>query len=165
MDTSSESDLESATHNEQEAVLPIAEQVKALPQTPGVYRFFDVDGKLLYVGKAIRLRSRVQSYFREAADLSPAKQRMVHAARRVEVTLVDTEEEALLLETTLIKRHKPPYNILMKDDKNFQYIHITADTFPQIETIRTLPLPHRRSGYYFGPYTSGYAVKHVLRSL
>lgn len=143
----------------------VLEQVAALPLKPGVYQFYDEYGRLLYIGKATRLRSRVQSYFRASTDLSGPKQFMVSQIRSIKTTVVETEPEALLLETTLIKKHKPPYNVVMKDDKNFKYIHITEDDFPRLETVRKLPAVHRRRGRYFGPYTSGKSVNRTLRLL
>lgn len=142
----------------------VKEKVAKLPLKPGVYQFLDDRGKLLYIGKATRLRQRVQSYFRASTPLSGAKQRMVAAIADIEITVVDTEPEALLLETTLIKKYKPPYNVVMKDDKNFQYIHITDDLYPRIETERKLPL-RGRSGEYFGPYTSGRSMRRTLALL
>lgn len=147
------------------AVSPLQEKIAALPQYPGVYQFFDADRKLLYIGKATHLRSRVQSYFRSSTNLSEAKKKMVSRITDCEIILVDTPDEALLLETTLIKRHKPPFNVVMKDDKNFQYIHITSDLFPQIRTTRKLPIALRQQGTFFGPYTSGKAVASTLRLL
>ncbi len=149
----------------EQSVDTIAKQVQDLPMKPGVYQFFDAAGKLLYVGKAVKLRSRVQSYFRSSTNHSPAKQFMVGKIADIKTITVDTEAEALLLETTLIKKHKPPYNIVMKDDKNFQYIHITDDPFPRIETVRQLPRLGTRRGKYFGPYVSGFAVKKTLRTM
>lgn len=148
----------------------LEEMVRELPMQPGVYQFLDEHDKLLYIGKATKLRSRVQSYFRTSTDLTAAKKRMVERIRSVEVIIVDTEPEALLLETTLIKKYKPPYNVVMKDDKNFQYIHLTDDPFPQIEIARRIHHKVggrylRKTGDYFGPYTSGYAVKKTLRLL
>ncbi len=140
-------------------------RLQQLPPQPGVYQFFDSQDRLLYIGKATSLRSRVRSYFRSSSDLSPAKQIMVAKIARIETTIVDTPSEALLLESTLIKRHQPPYNILMKDDKNFQYIHISADVFPAITTTRHLPSPATRQGSYFGPYTSGRDVQQTLKLL
>lgn len=141
----------------------IQQLLEQLPQQPGVYRFFDKDESLLYIGKATNLRSRVRSYFRESTDLSVAKQIMVRRIANIEHTVVDTEPEALLLETTLIKKYKPPYNVVMKDDKNFQYIHITDDEFPHIETVRKLSPSD--TGKYFGPYVSGRALKRTLKLL
>lgn len=141
----------------------VAELVKTLPLKPGVYRFFDTTGRLLYIGKATNLRSRVQSYFRASTDLSASKRFMVAQIVDIQFTVVDTPEEALLLETTLIKKYKPPYNVVMKDDKNFQYIHITADPYPRLETIRKIK--RSEGGRYFGPYTSGRAIQQTLRLL
>ncbi len=142
----------------------LQEQLEQLPQLPGVYQFFDERGILLYIGKATNLRSRVRSYFRESTQLSNRKIHMVFLIRSVEITVVDNEPEALLLETTLIKKYRPAYNVVMKDDKNFQYIHITDSAFPRLETTRKLPMTGRK-GRYFGPYTSGYSVKTTLRLL
>jgi excinuclease ABC subunit C len=142
----------------------LLKKIGQLPLQPGVYQFFGADGRLLYIGKATSLRARVRSYFRGSTDLSGAKQLMVFQIADIKTTVVDTEPEALLLETTLIKKYKPPFNVVMKDDKNFQFIHITDDLFPQLETVRQLPL-RGRTGRYFGPYTSGYAVKQTLRLL
>ncbi len=138
--------------------------VDGIPLQSGVYKFFDKDGRLLYIGKATNLRSRVQSYFRESTNLSVAKRQMVQQIDDIQITVVDNAQEALLLETTLIKKYKPRYNVVMKDDKNFQYIHITDDVYPRIETVRSLPM-RGRNGEYFGPYTSGFAVKETLRLL
>lgn len=140
----------------------LIEKVNQLPQQPGVYQFLDSAGKLLYIGKATHLRSRVQSYFRDSTALSDAKLAMVARVHSLETIVVDNETEALLLETTLIKEHKPPYNIVMKDDKNFQYIHITADRYPRLETTRRRTA---RGGLYFGPYTSGRSVRRVMAML
>lgn len=140
-------------------------KVAGLPQQPGVYQFFDSQKKLLYIGKATNLRARVQSYFRQSTDLSPAKRFMVAQIMEMQYIVVDTEPEALLLETTLIKQHKPPYNIVMKDDKNFQYIHITNDMYPRIETVRRVERSPGRVGRYFGPYISGRAVHRTLALL
>lgn len=137
--------------------------LKDIPQQPGVYQFFDEHDLLLYIGKATNLRSRVRSYFRASTQLSNAKVFMVKMIRNIEYTVVDSEPEALLLETTLIKKYKPPYNVVMKDDKNFQYIHITDDEYPLLETVRKLG--KRREGVYFGPYISGRAVRRTLRML
>lgn len=135
-----------------------------LPQSPGVYQYYDASGALLYVGKAKKLKNRVQSYFRNNADLTPAKQIMVESIARIEHILTDTETEALLLETNLIKKHKPPYNILLKDDKDWQYIALDySKTWPEITSIRRPELTHNPQIKTFGPYLSGMAVKDTLR--
>lgn len=131
-----------------------------------MYRFYDAKDTLLYIGKATSLRSRVSSYFRASTTLSQAKLRMVELIARIEYTIVTNPHEALLLETTLIKKYQPPYNIIMKDDKNYQYIHMTDDVFPRIETVRKLPSSRSKMhGWYFGPYTSGLSVKRTLQFL
>ena len=135
----------------------------ALPKKPGVYLFHDEKDVIIYVGKAINLRSRVSSYFRAKANLPLAKEMMVTVVMRIEHIIVRSETEALLLESTLIKKHRPKYNVLLKDDKYFQYIKIRLkDKFPQVETVRRVTIDGSR---YFGPYTSGLAVRQTMRLL
>lgn len=137
--------------------------VRGLPQKHGVYIFHAVDDTVIYVGKANNLRSRVSSYFRASADLSPAKQIMVSEISRLEHIIVRSETEALLLESTLIKKYRPKYNVILKDDKYFQYIKISwRDRFPQVSTVRRVTIDGSR---YFGPYTSGLAVRRTMRLL
>ncbi len=136
---------------------------KRLPQKPGVYLYHSADGTVIYVGKAKNLRSRVSSYFRASADLSPAKVIMVTEIKKIEHILVRSETEALLLESTLIKKYRPKYNIILKDDKYFQYIKIALrEDFPQVSTVRRITMDGSR---YFGPYTSGTAVRQTMRLL
>lgn len=136
---------------------------KRLPQKHGVYIFHAADDTVIYVGKANNLRSRVSSYFRARADLSPAKQIMVGETSRLEHIIVRSETEALLLESTLIKKYRPKYNVILKDDKYFQYIKISLrDRFPQVSTVRRVTIDGSR---YFGPYTSGLAVRRTMRLL
>lgn len=136
---------------------------KKLPQKPGVYLMHDERGTVIYVGKANNLRSRVSSYFRPKADLPLAKQLMVELITRIEHIIVRSETEALLLESTLIKKYRPKYNVLLKDDKFFQYIKLhLRDRFPQVETVRKVTIDGSR---YFGPYTSGVAVRQTMRLL
>lgn len=136
---------------------------KTLPQQTGIYIMKDADRKILYVGKAINLRSRVSSYFQRRADLDPAKRIMVRAVHSIEVMLVQTEQEALLLEATLIKKHLPPYNVVMRDDKYYLYIVIDErNEYPTLEKIRRLP---KRSLTAYGPYSSAQAVHQTLRLL
>lgn len=136
---------------------------KGLPKKPGVYLFHDEGNTIIYVGKAVDLRSRVMSYFRPKADLPLAKQLMVERVVRIEHIIVRSETEALLLESTLIKKYRPKYNVLLKDDKYFQYIVIRLkQRFPQVETVRRVTIDGSR---YFGPYTSGLAVRQTMRLL
>lgn len=133
-----------------------------IPKSPGCYRFYDKDGKLLYIGKAADLRGRVASYWRAGANHNPAKQAMLKEVTAVEWTEAESEIEALLLEANLIKKYQPPYNVLLRDDKRFQYIVVTTgDEVPGVFTARTIG----QSGRYFGPYTGGLAVKETLKAI
>lgn len=124
--------------------------LKTLPEKPGVYRFFDEDGTVIYVGKAKRLKRRVSSYFNKEHD--SAKVRMlVTKIRDIQTTVVDTEWEALLLENSMIKQYKPHYNILLKDDKSYPWIAVTKEEFPRIFPTRH-PEPDKMQ--LFGPYSS-----------
>ncbi len=133
-----------------------------LPQKPGCYQYFNAKGELIYIGKAVNLRSRVSSYWRDSANHTPAKSRMVKEIKEIKWIEVDSEIEALLLEANLIKAHRPYYNILMRDDKRFNYIYIsTADEIPGVYLTRTTGKP----GKYYGPFVSGLAVKETLKAL
>lgn len=135
----------------------------SLPHQPGIYRFFNVSEELLYIGKSRDLRKRVASYFHRTKDLDAAKQEMVRKIARVETTVVENDIEALLLEAIQIRQHQPPYNVMLKDDKSYQYIKVTVrDDFPMIMSTRHVT---RDGSKYYGPYTSGYAVRETLRIL
>lgn len=136
--------------------------IKTLPANPGVYLYKDARGRILYIGKAKNLRNRVRSYFAPGADLTRSKQVMVSAIADIETILTTTEAEALVLESTLIKRHRPEYNIDLKDDKYFLYIKITDDAFPTLETVRRIGTDRSK---YFGPYASTRAVRVTLQTL
>ena len=133
-----------------------------LPRRPGVYRMYAEDGELLYVGKARSLRDRVGNYFL-ASNVDPKVQALVRHIVRIEVTLTNSETEALLLEYNLIKEHKPRYNIVLRDDKSFPYIYLpSGHEFPRLvfyRGARNLP------GRYFGPFPSAGAVKETLQSV
>ena len=134
----------------------------SLPRRPGVYRMYDAAGELLYVGKAASLRDRVASYFSSRA-LAPKVEALVRRIARVEVTVVNTEAEALLLECNLIKAHHPRYNILLRDDKSFPFIVCTeGHEFPRLMFWRGLTRPPGRA---FGPYTGAPVVREVLQNL
>lgn len=137
----------------------IAQILSQLPRTPGVYLHKDKAGKVIYVGKAINLRNRVRSYFRPKVD-SYKTERLRAKIADVEVITTESELEALLLENTLIKKYKPHYNILLKDDKRYPYIKIHwADPFPKVTVTRRMV---RDGSRYFGPYTSVWAVHQSL---
>lgn len=136
--------------------------LKGLTQRPGIYQMYDEADKILYVGKAKNLRNRVSSYFR-SSGLSPKTQALVARIRRIEVTVTGSETEALLLEQNLIKQQRPPYNILLRDDKSYPYIFVSdRDAFPAIRFRRGTG---RQKGRYFGPYPSSGAVKESLNLL
>jgi excinuclease ABC subunit C len=136
--------------------------VGSLPQRPGVYRMYDADGELLYVGKAARLRDRVGSYFSSSA-LAPKVAALVRRIARMEVTVLNTETEALLLESNLIKAHRPRYNVVLRDDKSFPFILLNErHEFPRLMFYRGAPA---RDCRLFGPFPSAYAVKEVLQHL
>lgn len=125
-------------------------QLRSLPEKPGVYRFYDESGTVIYVGKAKRLKRRVSSYFNKEHD--SAKVRMlVSKVRKIETVVVDTEWDALLLENSMIKQFKPKYNILLKDDKTYPWIAVTKEPYPRIFPTRR-PEPARMQ--LFGPYSS-----------
>jgi excinuclease ABC subunit C len=139
-------------------------QLKNLPVSPGVYLYRDASRKILYVGKAKKLRNRVRSYFQRTRDLTPEKQLLVRDIADIETILVSSETEALLLEATLIKRHQPPHNIVLRDDKSFLYVRIPLDDpFPPVELVRGFNTKDRAR--YFGPYTSAGAIRGTLKML
>ena len=139
------------------------EELKILPQKPGVYLMHDAQDNIIYVGKAIRLRSRVQSYFREKINRGPQIEKMVTQIARFEYIVTDSELEALVLENNLIKENSPKYNTLLKDDKTYPYIKVTVgEDYPRILFSRTMKNDKSR---YFGPYTSAAAVKDTIELL
>ena len=137
----------------------VLEILKNLPTKPGVYLHKDKYGKVIYVGKAINLRSRVRSYFHNNVD-SIKTQRLRRDIYDIEIITTDSELEALLLENTLIKKYKPHYNVRLKDDKRYPYIRIHwADDYPKVTVTRRMV---RDGSRYFGPYTSVWAVHQTL---
>ena len=131
-----------------------------LPDNPGVYRFFDSDEVLIYVGKAKSLRKRVSSYFSKTTGINRKTRKLVSEIKAIEITLVNSEFDALLLENNLIKQNQPRYNILLKDDKTFPYICVSNERFPRIYSTRKL-IPS--NGTYFGPYANVKVMNNVLR--
>jgi excinuclease ABC subunit C len=141
----------------------VAEKLKTLPTKPGVYQYFDASGKLIYVGKAINLRNRVRSYFHVSADHGPKTERLVAEIADLEWIITDSELEALLLESNLIKRHKPRFNIRLKDDKRYPYIKVEwQNAYPKIVTVRKMAQDGAR---YYGPFTNAGAVYQTLDTL
>ena len=139
------------------------EELKKLPKEPGVYIMRDKNDAILYVGKAINLRNRVRSYFRENIGRGPAIDQMVSLIARFEYIVTDSELEALVLENNLIKEHSPKYNTLLKDDKTYPYIKVTmGEDYPRILFSRTMK---KDKSKYFGPYSSAAAVKDTIELL
>lgn len=138
----------------------IQEELKKLPQCPGVYIMHDEADTIIYVGKAINLHSRVRSYFRKNIGRGPQIDRMVSLISRFEYIVTDSELEALVLENNLIKEHRPKYNTMLKDDKTYPYIKVTVgEAYPRVLFSRTMKKDHSK---YFGPYTSAAAVKDTI---
>ena len=137
--------------------------LRTLSNDPGVYRLVDRFGRVLYVGKARNLKKRVASYFRIPEQLSPKTRALMSHTDSVEVTVTHSETEALLLENNLIKEHRPRYNIVLRDDKSFPYIHVTTgDAFPRLAFHRGA---RRGTGRYFGPFASAGATRSTLSQL
>lgn len=133
--------------------------VKSVPNTPGVYKFFNSGSTLIYVGKAKDLKKRVSSYFNKSAQHSRKTKKLVSEIENIEFIVTNSEFDALLLENNLIKTNQPKYNILLKDDKTFPYLCLTNQRFPRIYSTRKLD---KSKGEYFGPYTSAVNMRAVL---
>jgi excinuclease ABC subunit C len=136
--------------------------VDSLPARPGVYRMLDAQGEILYIGKARSLRSRVASYF-QPSNVQPKVQALIAKTANMEVTIANSDTEALLLEYNLIKKHRPRYNVVLRDDKSFPYLHLeTGHPFPRLNFYRG---SRKQPGRYFGPYPSAGAVRETLQQL
>ena len=139
----------------------VAEQLNRLPNSPGVYLMRDAEGNILYVGKAANLRHRVGSYFSAGQKLPPKSQKMVARVADLDFYVTASEQEALILELNLIKRHHPRYNVRLKDDKTFPYLKIdTGEDWPRIQVTRRLEQDGAR---YFGPFASARSVRRTLK--
>ena len=140
----------------------LEQKIHDLPQKPGVYQFFDAEGNLLYVGKAVKLKNRVLSYFRKDGGASSTRiQLMITQIADLNYTVTDNEVESLVLENNFIKQLQPKYNVRLRDDKNYLFIKINVkDQIPTIDYDRK---PNDRNAKYFGPYTSSISIKDTLR--
>ena len=139
------------------------EELKKLPNSPGVYLMHDDNDTIIYVGKAVNLHNRVRSYFRKIVGRGPQIDRMVEQIARFEYIVTDSELEALVLENNLIKENSPKYNTLLKDDKTYPFIKVTvSEEFPRVLFSREMKKDRSR---YFGPYTSAAAVKDTIELL
>jgi len=136
----------------------IALLLKRMPESPGVYQYFDQDGQIIYVGKAKNLHRRVNSYFNKDHQSSKTRQLVSHIAD-IRYVVVESEQDAFLLENNLIKQYQPRYNILLKDGKSYPSICITKEAYPRIFKTRTI---NKKAGEYYGPYSFGNTVEMVL---
>ena len=138
-----------------------SERLAAVPRSPGVYLMRAKNGQIIYVGKSVSLRNRLRSYFSNGARLVGKTKRMVARVQDFEYILAESEREALLLENSLIKQHKPRYNARLKDDKSYPYIKVDLeDDFPRVYFTRRHN--KRDKARYFGPYASAYSVRKTL---
>ena len=149
----------SENKNKNKNKISVEEKVANLPTSPGVYIYKDKQERILYVGKAKRLRNRVRSYFQKSSNLAGRTQVMVSKIEDLEVIVTDSEAEALILESTLIKKHQPRYNVLYRDDKTYPYVCISNEERPRIYPTRTVL---KDGSNYYGPYDH---VGHMRRML
>ena len=126
---------------------------------PGVYRFLDSKGVILYVGKAKNLKNRLNSYFGDKKYITGKTKALTKSAHKIEFTIVETEHDALLLEATLIKKNQPRYNVMLKDGKTYSYICIKNEPFPRVLFTRKII---KDGSIYFGPYTSKFRTEVIL---
>ena len=142
--------------------MSLQSKLKNIPTFPGVYRFVDDKGEIIYIGKAKNLRSRVRSYFQKSKSQSPKNLTMIRHISDLEWIVVRSEVEALLTEANLIKQHSPRYNVMMKDDKSFPFIRITNEPYPQVLLTRKIV---KDGSKYFGPFTDVYRLRTTLKAL
>jgi len=137
----------------------LQQRLTQIPDAPGVYQMLDATGQILYIGKAISLRNRVRSYFQESAALDVFKRAMVDRVAEVQTIVVSNEIEALILEANLIKRHQPPFNVRLRDDKRYPYLKVTNEAFPRVVFTRVVKNDGAR---YFGPYTDAHGLRELI---
>ncbi len=136
--------------------------LSSLPKNPGIYKMIDKEGKIIYIGKAKNLSNRVKQYFQKSKNFSVKTQKLIENIADIKFIEVDSDLEAMILETNLIKQFKPKYNILMKDDKNYVYIKITKEDFPRIQIVRKI---EKDNATYIGPKTAAHKVKETFKIL
>ncbi|MGZ3506324.1 MAG: excinuclease ABC subunit UvrC [Vulcanimicrobiaceae bacterium] len=138
---------------------PLAQTLGQIPDAPGVYQMIGKDGEVLYIGKAVSLRSRVRSYFQDSAAHHIRTQHMVERVVDVRTIVVNNEVEALILEANLIKRYQPPFNVRLRDDKRYPYLKVTVEAFPRVVFTRIVK---DDGGRYFGPYTNAHGLRELI---
>lgn len=139
--------------------MTLAEKLKTLPINAGIYLHKNVDGKIIYVGKAKSLRNRVRQYFQSSRNMDAKTRRLVKAIADFEFIVVDNEVEALVLESNLIKKHKPRFNVLLKDDKSYPHLKLTNEPFPKVVITRKIV---RDGSYYYGPFLPAVLARKTL---
>lgn len=137
-------------------------ELSRLPDLPGVYLMKNKDDEIIYVGKAKNLKRRVRSYFTGDSGKSTKVKKMVEKIDHFEYIIVKNEAESLILESNFIKEHRPHYNILLRDDKQYPYIMLTNEEFPRIMKVRQVK---KDGNEYYGPYPNAYAVNDVIKLL
>lgn len=141
--------------------MDIPQQIALIPQSPGIYQYYDSTGHLLYVGKAINLKKRVSSYFSKRQDRDIKTQALVEKITSISTIVTNNETEALLLEDSLIKKHQPPYNIDLKDSKHYPYFRLSmSEEYPRLTIVRQR---NKDGALYFGPYSG--SVHEVLKTI
>ena len=140
----------------------LRERLKAVPRQPGIYLYKDADGEVLYVGKAVILRNRMRSYFQSPDQLEPKVKALMSHVKDFDYVVCQNEMEALLLENNLIKAYQPRYNILMRDDKTYPWLKLSAEEYPRLLVVRE---KKDRESHYFGPYTDVGALRETVRLL
>ena len=143
-------------------VADINKRIKNITTKPGIYKMLNKSADIIYIGKAKNLKNRITSYFRNKNHTNRIK-RMVSQIDRIETTITPSEEDALLLENIQIKKHRPRFNILLRDDKSYPYIYINdSHDFPRISFFRGVK---KKSGNFYGPFSSVYAVRNTINIL
>ena len=137
----------------------LQETLAQIPDAPGVYMMIGPGDEILYIGKAVSLRNRVRSYFQESAALQTRIAAMVERVVDVRTIVVTNEVEALILEANLIKRHQPPFNVRLRDDKRYPYLKVTNEPFPRVVFTRVVRDDGAR---YFGPYTNAHGLRELI---
>ena len=140
----------------------LASKISKLPDQAGVYLMKDKKGRVIYIGKARRLRERVRSYFQPSVFIPPKNQAMLAFINNLDYLVTDSEIDALLLEARLIRNIQPRYNVMLRDDKTFPLIAITQETFPYVYMTRERG---RKNTYYYGPFTNAREIRHALKIL
>ena len=141
--------------------MTLAEKVDQIPDRPGVYLYKDAKQQVIYVGKAASLKSRVRSYFQESRARDPKTDALVGQIRDLDVIVTGNELEALILESTLVKRHRPRYNIILRDDKHYPFLKLTPDEeFPRLVVARRV---QKDGAAFFGPFYPATAMRQTLR--